>query len=612
MTQVGGGRPAADPVAAVLHAWDRRDWTDRDAEGLACPPPWEAQPITIAGHAGWALRGPELAGHALYGSGESFPGLNLAGRRRVLLNRETNGAGGADLAYLNVPFVWSDAGWGLFVDTGAPVLLDARGPVELVVLDAHPAVTPLAGTPRQILEQYTALTGRAPARWPDWAFGVWMSRATYLSAAEVTDVVRDLQSADCPVDVVHIDAWMTGNVFRHFTTNWEADRARFPHGWTDDLRDHGVRVSLWINPYVLQGTPLAQRLHHRGLLLRNPDGSPARTSDAAHRHLVDFTSPDAVRWWGERITDLMRLEKPDALKLDFAEEVPLDAVTADGRSGLELRNAYGTLYQRATADALRARDPSAAVPLFCRSGSSGAQATPAHWVGDTPSTWDGMAAALAGCLSLAASGFALVTHDAGGFHSPGNSDVPIVLLDGGHARYTADVEPELYGRWAQFAAFSPVTRFHGLGLREPSAYPQPWRRAAVEALRARRGIVAVLEGALLEASRTGMPVMRPMALVTDDPDARTADTQYMLGDDVLVAPVLEPGGRTRMWLPPGPWTPLVGRPRLSGDSGWVDVECDPLSFPAFRRSTGDRRPAHHRHRAIRRTAASGMPSQSGR
>jgi alpha-D-xyloside xylohydrolase len=587
MTQHGDGLPAADPLDALLRAWQQRDWTGRDAEPLACQPPWAAEAVTIAGHAGWVVRGPSLDGHALFGSGESFQGLNLAGRRRVLVNRETNGAAGADLAYLNVPFIWSDAGWGLFVDTGAPVLLDARGPVELVVLGAHPTVTHFAGTPRRILEQYTALTGRAPARWPDWAFGVWMSRATYLTAAEVTDVVRDLQAADCPVDVVHVDAWMSGNVFRHFTTTWEADRARFPRGWTDELRADGVRVSLWLNPYVLRGTPLAKRLHSRGLLLRAPDGSPARTSDAADRHLVDFTSPEAVQWWGERIADLMRGEKPDALKLDFAEEVPLGAVASDGRSGLELRNSYGTMYQRATTDALRECGAAAAVPLFCRCGSSGAQATPAHWVGDTPSTWDGMAAALAGCLSLAASGFALVTHDAGGFHSPGNSDVPVILLDGGRAHYAADVEPELYGRWAQFAAFSPVTRFHGLGLREPTAYPQPWRRAAVEAMRARRGILPVLRSALYEASLTGMPVMRPMALVANGPDALSADTQYMLGDDVLVAPVLKPGGHTRMWFPQGRWTPLVGRPRLSGDAGWVDVECDPLSFPAFRRSTGD-------------------------
>lgn len=588
MTAPARGSRVADPVAALLRAWASRDWTDRRAEPLTCAPPWSADPITIAGHAGWVLRGPELAGHGLYGSGESFQALNLAGRRRVLLNRETNGAAGVDLAYLNAPFIWSDAGWGLFVDTGAPVLLDARGPVELVVLDANPTVTALAGTPRGILEQYTELTGRAPARWPDWAFGVWMSRATYVSAAEVTGVVRDLRGADCPVDVVHVDAWMTGNVFRHFTTNWEVDRARFPRGWTDDLRDQGVRVSLWINPYVRAGSALAQGLHRRGFLLRDPDGSAVRTSDAADRHLVDFTHPGAVRWWRERVVDLMRGERPDALKLDFAEEVPFHAVAADGRTGLQLRNAYGTLYQRATVDALRAGGPTTtAVPLFCRSGSSGAQTTPAHWVGDTPSTWEGMAAALAGCLSLAASGFALVTHDGGGFHTPGNAGIPVALLDGERARYTADVEPELYGRWAQFAAFSPVTRFHGLGLREPTAYPDPWRHAAIEALRARRGIVAVLRRALREASSTGMPVMRPMALVSDDPQARTADRQYMLGDEVLVAPVLQPGGRARIWLPEGRWTPLVGRPRRSGDRGWVDVECDPLSFPAFRRSPSD-------------------------
>lgn len=576
------GQLGDDPFGSLLEAWSTQTWQPRGASPAGVPEPWRAEAIRIADRPGWILHGPSLDGHGLFGGGESFLGSDLAGRRRVLINRETNGAGGLDAAYLNVPFFWSDAGWGLFVDSGAPVLLDATGAVRLVVVDPRLRVTAFSGTPAEMLADYTHLTGRAPAEWPDWAFGVWMSRATYMTHAELLEVVQDLRSAECPVDVVHVDAWMTGNVFRDFTTNWEVDRARFPSGWTDALRALGVRSSLWLNPYIHADSGLARDLHRRGLLLRNPDGTAAGTCDRPYRNLVDFTEPSAVRWWQERLAELVESERPDALKLDFGEEVPPDALAADGRSGLELRNAYAELYQRATVDVVRRLVAGPAVmPLFCRSGSSGAQTAPAHWVGDTPSTWEGMAGALAACLSLSASGFALVTHDAGGFHTPGTSDIPTSLLDGADAHYWADVEPELYGRWGQFAAFSPVSRFHGLGLREPTAYPMPWRRAVIEALHARRGIVAVLRRALREASRTGMPVMRPMALVTDDPQGREAHEQYLLGDDVLVAPLLHPGGRTRMWLPPGRWRPLVGRPALSGHTGWVDVSCDPLSFPAF-------------------------------
>ena len=223
-----------------------------------------------------------------------------------------------------------------------------------------------------------------------------------------------------------------------------------------------------------------------------------------------------------------RLEKT----VSHEVEIPLDAVCHDGRTGLEVRNAYALLYHRATADAIPPEHPT--VPFFCRSGTAGSQTTPCHWVGDTPSCWEAMADALRGCLSLSLSGFPLVAHDAGGFHTPRTIEIPERILDGEAARYTADVDPELFGRWAQWAAFSPVTRFHGTGRREPTAYPEPWRSAAIKALQRRRDIEPLLRAALTEAQRTGMPLMRPTALThPHDPTARRCWHQYQLGPSNL-------------------------------------------------------------------------------
>jgi alpha-D-xyloside xylohydrolase len=194
-----------------------------------------------------------------------------------------------------------------------------------------------------------------------------------------------------------------------------------------------------------------------------------------------------------------------------------------------------------------------------------------------------MVDALRGCLSLSLSGLCLVTHDAGGFHTPRSIEIPERILDGKAARYTADVDPELFGRWAQWAAFSPVTRFHGTGRREPTAYPEPWRSAAIAALRRRKDILPLLRAALTEAQRTGMPLMRPTALThPHDPAARRCWYQYQLGSDLIVAPVLAPGGKTTVWLPDAEWEPILGAPPLRSP-GLHDITVPPNAFPVYAR-----------------------------
>ena len=100
---------------------------------------------------------------------------------------------------------------------------------------------------------------------PDWAMGVWMSRCSYLSEREINSVVDELRDADCPVDVVHVDAWMEGDVLTELTCNWRVDRARFPEGWARRLLERGVGTSLWHNPYVLADSELARELDARGI-----------------------------------------------------------------------------------------------------------------------------------------------------------------------------------------------------------------------------------------------------------------------------------------------------------------------------------------------------------
>ncbi|MBM7783924.1 glycoside hydrolase family 31 protein [Tenggerimyces flavus] len=541
----------------------------------------DVHPVTEG--VGWAVTVPLPPEAEVYGGGESFQGPRLRGRTRLCRNAETHGILGRDVAYLNVPFFWSDAGWGLYLHSSGATAADLGATHTDIAAFLVPTneidVFVYSGTPEEILRQHQGVTGTSPVP-PDWAFGVWMSRCSYLSETHVDAIVDELQAAGCPVDVIHVDAWVSGNVIDDLSCNWTIDRRRFPEGWTKRLRDKGVRTSLWVNPYVTSGTETAELLASRSFLVRTDCGPRATTPDLVSRNLIDFTNPEAVAWWQERVAELVA-EGASAIKADFAEEVPADARFADGRDGVELRNEYALLYQQAIREVL-----SDDAVLFCRSGTAGGQRTPVHWVGDTPATWAGLVSALRASLSMSLSGFSFLGHDVGGFWTPTADPVMRAVFDdidgyewSGEDPLPADVEPELFARWAQWGALSPVLRFHGTGRREPTAYPEPWRSVAIEACRLRERLRPYLR----EAAADGLPMMRPMALAYPEVrEGRDADLQYLLGNDVLVAPLLEPGGRRTFWVPPGRWHPLLGGEPVDGP-GWTTVTMTATEFPAYER-----------------------------
>jgi alpha-D-xyloside xylohydrolase len=519
----------------------------------------------------------------LYGGGESCQGPCLRGRLRRLVNCETHGAAGFDVSYLNVPFFWSDRGWGLFCHTSAPMYADlgaTQADTAAFAIDGHELdVFIIEGSPTEILRRYLTLTGM-PGKMPGWALGVWMSRCSYFSAAEIEHVLDELEAAECPVDVVHVDAWMTGNVIDQLTCNWSVDHDRFPTGWARSIHARGVRVCLWHNPYVAAGSERAGELESMGLLALAPDGRPAVTPDKPDRHIVDFTNPAALSWWQDRIRETMSSEENDAFKADFGEEIPEDAIFFDGRRGRDLRNEYALIYQAATHTACADQGVAA---LFCRSGTAGAQRFPCHWVGDTPATWSGLTDALRSSLSLSLSGFAFVGHDTGGFwvkESLERMKDAFVRMNGAPMR--ADVDAELYVRWSQFGALSPNFRYHGTSRREPTAYAEPARTHAIEACRLRSRLRPYLEQLAREAVTTGMPLMQPMPLAYPRVRAARDVLQYLLGPKILVAPILEPGGRRLVWAPPGRWTPLLAPEPIEGP-GFVEVQCSLAEFPAWMR-----------------------------
>ncbi|WP_349814798.1 TIM-barrel domain-containing protein [Curtobacterium sp. MCJR17_043] len=215
---------------------------------------------------------------------------------------------------------------------------------------------------------------------------------------------------------------------------------------------------------------------------------------------------------------------------------PLDVVYADGSDPERMHNLYTQLYNQAVFEVLEETRGKGDAVLFARSATAGGQQMPVHWGGDNTSSFPSMAETLRGGLSLALSGFGFWSHDIGGFEG------------------TPD--PAVFKRWVQFGLLSSHSRFHG-----SSSYRVPWAfdEEAVDVTRIftelKLRLMPYLYAAGLEASARGIPVMRPMPLAfPDDPTAAYCDRQYMLGADLLVAPVFSASGEVEYWLPAGSWT----------------------------------------------------------
>ena len=212
---------------------------------------------------------------------------------------------------------------------------------------------------------------------------------------------------------------------------------------------------------------------------------------------------------------------------------------ADGRSSDAVHNLYPLLASRAAYEA--------GAPLcFTRSGTAGSQRYPLHWAGDSQSTWAGFAGTLRGGLSAAWSGFAHWTSDIGGFYA---------LADWTSGDHTiCPPPPELYVRWMQFGLLCSHSRFHGVTPHEPWAFGDEVIAIARDFWALRDRLRPYLCDCAAEAAATGCPILRPLALeFPDDLASRHVDTAYLLGPDVLVCPVMSPGGSVDVYLPPGVW-----------------------------------------------------------
>ncbi len=505
--------------------------------------------------------------HHVYGLGERFGPLVKNGQAVDIWNAD--GGTASEQAYKNVPFFLTDAGYGVLVnhpghvsfEVGSETVARTQFSVEDQSMEYFLIYGP---TPKDILRKYTALTGRPP-RLPAWSYGLWLSTSFTTSYDEetVTSFIDGMAERDLPLSVFHFDTfWM--REFHWCDFEWDPRTFPDPRGMLERLKARGLRICVWINPYIAQRSSLFAEGRARGFLLKRPNGDVWQWDKwQPGLAVVDFTNPEAREWWAEKLGALLDMGV-DCFKTDFGERIPTDVAWFDGSDPERMHNYYTHLYNETVFELLRKRRGEGEAVLFARSATAGTQEFPVHWGGDCESTFVGMGEDLRGGLSLGMSGFGYWSHDIGGFEG------------------TPD--PELFKRWIAFGLLSSHSRLHG-----SQSYRVPWAfdEEAVDVLRLftrlKARLMPYLQGVAREAYGEGVPMMRAMVVeFPSDPAVTHLERQYMLGGDLLVAPVMSADGDVSYYVPEGTWTHvLTGEPIEGGR--WVREHHGVLSVPLLAR-----------------------------
>ena len=482
----------------------------------------------------------------VYGLGEKWGRLDKRGQLLRSYNHDALGVN-AEISYKNTPFAWSPNGWGVFVHTPAPVTHAVGHPswsqrvYGLLVEDAYADIFLLAAdSGADMIGCYTELTGRAPVP-PEWSLGVILSKAYYRDAEELLSTARKVREQQMPCDVITLDGRTWQDTQTRFAFEWDPSRYPNPSVVMDELKALNFKVCVWEYPLVSVDNPLFDQMSAKGWLLKHRE-----TGETYHYQwdtncfgevltplpesgIVDFTHPEAYQFWRDSHKPLFDLGV-DMIKADFGEQIEPDMLASNGDSGDRLHNVYSLLYNRCVYEAAELYCKTGPF-LFGRSSWTGSQRYPAQWGGDPQADWGGLAASMRGGISWGLSGAPFYGTDIGGFYADQRDD-------------------ELYVRWTQAAIFSAHIRLHGIGAREPWSYSAEAEAAVTQALKLRYQLLPYLNQVMETASHTGLPAQRAMVLACPDEKAAWGfEDQFMLGDSMLIAPCLQPGGGVEIYLP---------------------------------------------------------------
>ena len=524
-----------------------------------------------------------------YGLGERAESLNLRGKHIGLWNTDPpQYQRGSDPLYYSVPFylgVHENVAWGIFWDNSNRGFVDLgkETPSDLVFqAETGPLSYYLfAGEDvNAILTRFTELTGRISLP-PLWFLGYQQSRWSYYPQDRVLDIARQFRERNLPCDVIYLDIHYMDN-FRVFTWN----KQHFPEleETIDKLHRQGFKVVAIVDPCIKVDPDYA--VYKSGIeedvFLKYPNGewvvAPVWPGNC---HFPDFTHPKTRGWWQRQCSTLLDLGfdglwndmcEPTAFRVQPSGTLP-DQVqhNIEGRGGdhRAYHNVYGMQMARATFDALQTYTPNKRPVNMIRAGYAGAQRYASSWTGDNSSTWDHLRLSISMALNMGLSGAPMTGPDIGGFYG--------------------DTDAELLARWLQATCLMPYFRNHsalGTVQQEPWAFGQPYQVVNRMTIQLRYRMLPYLYSIVAQSAEYGWPIIRPLFMAEpDNPHIRSIDDCYMLGDGLLVAPIVESGATGRsVYLPSsGDWYDFWTNERLEGGQE-IEVSASLEQLPVFVRA----------------------------
>ncbi len=503
-------------------------------------------------------------GELVYGMGERFTPFVKNGQSVDIWNED--GGTSTEQSYKNIPFYITNKGYGVLVNHPERVSFEVATEMvtrtEFSVKGSYLDYFLINGpTMKEVLTRYTDLTGK-PSLPAPWTFGLWLSTSftTNYDEETVMSFVDGMLNRGIPLRTFHFDCfWMKEFHWSDFL--WDSRVFPDPAGMLKRIKAKGLNICVWINPYIGQESYLFDEGMKNGYLIKRANGQVWQW-DAWQpgMAIVDFTNPAACKWFQDKLEVLLDMGV-DCFKTDFGERIPTENVAYfDGSDPIKMHNLYTYLYNKCVFDLLERKRGKGQAVLFARSATVGGQKFPVHWGGDCWSDYESMEESLHGGLSLLMSGFGFWAHDIGGFESTSTADV--------------------YKRWVAFGLLSSHSRLHG-----SSSYRVPWvyDEEAVDVVRfftrLKASLMPYLYKTAIDTSRSGVPTMRSMVLeYTEDKTCHYVDKQYMLGDNLLVAPIFNDQSIAEYYLPKGTWTDFFTGEEKEG-AGWITEKHGYLSIP---------------------------------